>query len=154
MKKIRKGTFETNSSSMHSIVVEGMEETKEFNPVTDENGYYHIKLDDYSDLDHDLRTVEEIISFAASWIAENGYYENSLEVEMLTEENMKKFRGFNMLEKIIKKHSDVKGIVFEIEFFPAAESFSFDEKQMLDPETVEKLIFGKNSYVQRDIYNN
>ncbi|MBF1333325.1 MAG: hypothetical protein HXM49_04000, partial [Leptotrichia sp.] len=100
MKKIRKGTFETNSSSMHSIVVEGMEETKEFNPVTDENGYYHIKLDDYSDLDHDLRTVEEIISFAASWIAENGYYENSLEVEMLTEENMKKFRGFNMLEKI------------------------------------------------------
>ena len=48
MKKIRKGTFETNSSSMHSIVVEGMEETKEFTPVTDENGYYHIKLDDYS----------------------------------------------------------------------------------------------------------
>ena len=31
MKKIRKGTFETNSSSMHSIVIEGMEETKEFN---------------------------------------------------------------------------------------------------------------------------
>lgn len=153
MKKIRKGTFETNSSSMHSIVVEGMEETKEFNPVTDENGYYHIKLDDYSDLDHDLRTVEEIISFAASWIAENGYYENSLEDGIMTEENMKKFKGFDMLEKIIKKHSDVKGIIFEIEFFPAAESLDFDERQMLNAGLLEKLIFGKDSYVRRDIYN-
>lgn len=153
MKKIRKGTFETNSSSMHSIVVEGMEETKEFNPVTDENGYYHIKLDDYSDLDHDLRTAEEIISFAASWIAENGFYEASFEENAdLAMEDIRKFEGFEMLEKIIMKHSNIKGIIFEIEFFPAAESFSFDEKQMLDPETVEKLIFGKNSYVEMEYY--
>ncbi len=152
MKKIRKGTFETNSSSMHSIVVEGLEETKKFNPKVDKNGYYHIKLDDYSHLERNLETAEEIISFVASWIAENGYYENSLEDGIMTEENMKKFKGFDMLEKIIKKHSDVKGIIFEIEFFPAAESFNFDEKQMLEPETVEKLIFGKNSYVKMEYY--
>lgn len=152
MKKIRKGTFETNSSSMHSIVVEGLEETKKFNPKVDKNGYYHIKLDDYSHLERNLETAEEIISFVASWIAENGYYENSLEDGIMTEENMKKFKGFDMLEKIIKKHSDVKGIIFEIEFFPAAESFNFDEKQMLDSETVEKLIFGKKSYIEKEYY--
>lgn len=154
MKKIRKGTFETNSSSMHSLVIEGMEETKEFNPITDKNGYYHIKLDDYSYLERNLETAEEIISFVASWIVENGYFENSFENDIMTQEDMKKFKGFDMLENILKKHSDIKGIIFEIEFFPAAESFNFDEKQMLNPETVEKLIFGKNSYVQRDIYNN
>lgn len=154
MKKIRKGTFETNSSSMHSIVVEGMEETKEFNPVTDENGYYHIKLDDYSDLDHDLRTVEEIISFAASWIVENGFFESSFSsVEDLTMEDIRKFEGFGMLEKIIMKHSNVKGIILEEVGSASAESLDFDERQMLNAGLLEKLIFGKDSYVRRDIYN-
>lgn len=152
MKKIRKGTFETNSSSMHSIVVEGMEETKEFNPKVDKNGYYHIKLDDYSHLERNLETTEEIISFVASWIAENGYYENSFENNIMTQEDMKKFKGFNMLENILKKHSDIKGIIFEIDLFPSAESLNFDENEMLNPETVEKLIFGKNSYVEMEYY--
>ncbi len=114
MKKIRKGTFETNSSSMHSLVIKGMEETKEFKPVTDENGYYHIKLDDYSGLDHDLKTSEEIISFAASWIAENGFYESSFVNNYdLTMNDIRKFEGFEMLEKIIMKYSNVKGIILE-----------------------------------------
>lgn len=116
--------------------------------------FFFIKVDDYSYLERNLETAEEIISFVASWIAENGYYENPLEDRVMTEEEMRKFRGFDMLEKIIKKHSVVKGIVFEIEFFPAVVSFYLSKKQMLDPETVEKLIFGKDSYVQRDIYNN
>ena len=47
MKKIRKGTFETNSNSMHSPVIEGMEKTKEFNPKVDKNGYYHMNLSNY-----------------------------------------------------------------------------------------------------------
>lgn len=153
MKKIRKGTFETNSSSMHSLVVEGMEETKEFNPKVDKNGYYHIKLDDYSNLTRDLETTEEIISFVASWIAENGYYENSFENDIMTQEDMKKFKGFDMLENILKKHSDIKGIIFEIDLFPSAESLNFDERQMLNARLLEKLIFGKDSYVRRDIYN-
>lgn len=152
MKKIRKGTFETNSSSMHSIVVEGMEETKEFNPKVDKNGYYHIKVDDYSNLTRDLETTEEIISFVASWIAENGYYENSFENDIMTQEDMKKFKGFDMLENILKKHSDIKGIIFEIDLFPSAESLNFDENEMLNPETVEKLIFGKKSYIEKEYY--
>lgn len=154
MKKIRKGTFETNSSSMHSIVVEGMEETKEFNPKVDKNGYYHIKLDDYSDLDHDLRTAEEIISFAASWIAENGFYEASFEENAdLAMEDIRKFEGFEMLEKIIMKHSNIKGIILEEVSGASAEFLDFDERQMLNAGLLEKLIFGKDSYVRRDIYN-
>lgn len=152
MKKIRKGTFETNSSSMHSIVVEGMEETKKFNPVTDENGYYHIKLDDYSNLTRDLETTEEIISFVASWIVENGCYENSFENDIMTQEDMKKFKGFDMLENILKKHSDIKGIILENVNDASAESLNFDENEMLNPETVEKLIFGKNSYIEKEYY--
>lgn len=152
MKKIRKGTFETNSSSMHSLVVEGMEETKKFNPKVDKNGYYHIKVDDYSNLTRDLETTEEIISFVASWIVENGYYENSFENDIMTQEDMKKFKGFDMLENILKKHSDIKGIIFEIDLFPSAESLNFDENEMLNPETVEKLIFGKNSYIEKEYY--
>lgn len=152
MKKIRRGTFETNSSSMHSLVIEGIEETKEFNPKVDKNGYYHIKVDDYSNLTRDLETTEEIISFVASWIAENGYYENSFENDIMTQEDMKKFKGFNMLENILKKHSDIKGIIFEIDLFPSAESLNFDENEMLNPETVEKLIFGKKSYIKKEYY--
>lgn len=153
MKKIRKGTFETNSSSMHSLVIRGTEETKEFKPVTDENGYYHIKLDDYSDLDHDLRTAEEIISFAASWIAENGLYENSFEENAdLSMEDIRKFEGFDMLENILKKHSDIKGIILEEVSGASAESLDFDERQMLNAGLLEKLIFGKDSYVRQDIY--
>ena len=152
MKKIRRGTFETNSSSMHSLVIEGMEETKEFNPKVAKNGYYHIKVDDYSNLTRDLETTEEIISFVASWIAENGYYENSFENDIMTQEDMKKFKGFNMLENILKKHSDIKGIIFEIDLFPSAESLNFDENEMLNPETVEKLIFGKKSYIKKEYY--
>lgn len=58
-----------------------------------------------------------------------------------------------MLEKIIMKHSNIKGIILEEVSGASAESLDFDERQMLNARLLEKIIFGKDSYVRRDIYN-
>ena len=68
-------------------------------------------------------------------------------------EDIRKFEGFEMLEKIIMKHSNIKGIILEEVSGASAESLDFDERQMLNAGLLEKLIFGKDSYVRRDIYN-
>ena len=68
-------------------------------------------------------------------------------------EDIRKFEGFEMLEKIIMKHSNIKGIILEEVSGASAESLDFDERQMLNAVLLEKLIFGKDSYVRRDIYN-
>lgn len=67
--------------------------------------------------------------------------------------DIRKFEGFEMLEKIIMKYSNVKGIILEEVGSASAESLDFDERQMLNAGLLEKLIFGKDSYVRQDIYN-
>lgn len=44
--------------------------------------------------------------------------------------------------------------ILEVVNSASTDSIEFDERQILNVELLEKLIFGKDSYVQRDIYNN
>lgn len=155
-KKIRSSVFETNSSSMHTLTLKNSDETKDFVLELDKDGYLHIETGDYSDLEKDLKEVPEILSFVASWIVEWGYYD-SWEAEHDYEGNpssdeMRSFKGFDILENIVRKHTGAKGIIIEeikkLEF-PSAESLNINEEKILDPDVMEQLIFGKESYVEK-----
>ena len=153
-KKIRSSVFETNSSSMHTLTLKNSDETKDFVLELDKDGYLHIETGDYSDLEKDLKEVHEILSFVASWIVEYGYYneaEHNYEGNPSSEE-MRSFKGFDILENIVRKYTGAKGIIIEeikkLEF-PSAESLSIKEEEMLDPDVMEQLIFGKGSYVEK-----
>ena len=65
---------------------------------------------------------------------------------------MRSFKGFDILENIVKKHTGAKGIIIEeikkLEF-PSAESLNIKEEKMLDTDVMEQLIFGKGSYVEK-----
>ena len=157
MKKIRKSVFETNSSSMHSLILKNSEETKDISALKlDDNGYLHIELNDYSFLKKDLKEVEEILSFVASYMIEYGYYngwseKNNYERDPNPEE-MKKFKGIDILENIVKKYTGAKGIVIEKitrGHFPGAESFNISEEKMFNSSILEQLIFGKENYIEK-----
>ena len=157
MRKIRKSVFETNSSSMHSLILKKSEETKDISALKlDDDGYLHIELNDYSDLKKDLKEVNEILSFVASYMIEYGYYngwseKNNYEREPNPEE-MKEFKGIDILEKIVKKYTGAKGIVIEKitqGHFPSAESFNISEEKMFNSSILEQLIFGKENYIEK-----
>ena len=155
-KKIRSSVFETNSSSMHTLTLKNSDETKDFVLELDKDGYLHIETGDYSDLEKDLKEVNEILSFVASWIIEYGYY-NGWAVEHDWEGNptpdeMRSFKGFDVLENIVKKHTGAKGIIIEEikkSEFPSGESLNINEEKILDSDVMEQLIFGKGSYVEK-----
>ena len=155
-KKIRSSVFETNSSSMHTLTLKSSDETKDFVLELDKDGYLHIETGDYSDLEKDLKEVNEILSFVASWIIEYGYY-NGWAVEHDWEGNptpdeMRSFKGFDVLENIVKKHTGAKGIIMEEikkSEFPSGESLNINEEKILDSDVMEQLIFGKGSYVEK-----
>lgn len=154
-KKIRSSVFETNSSSMHTLTLKNSDETKDFVLELDKDGYLHIETGDYSELKKDLKEVPEILSFVASWIVEYGYYDGwgeKHDYENPSPDEMRTFKGFDVLENIVKKHTGAKGIIIEEikkSEFPSAESLSIKEEKMLDPNVMEQLIFGKGSYVEK-----
>ena len=157
MKKIRKSVFETNSSSMHSLILNKSEEIKDISALKlDDDGYLHIELNDYSYLKKDLKELNEILSFVASYMIEYGYYngwseKNNYERDPNPEE-MKKFKGIDILEKIVKKYISTKGIIIEKitrGHFPAAESFNISEEKMFNSDIIEKLIFGKGNCIEK-----
>lgn len=155
-KKIRSSVFETNSSSMHTLTLKNSDETKDFVLELDKDGYLHIETGDYSDLEKDLKEVPEILSFVANWIVEYGYYDSRGEEHDYernpSSDEMRSFKGFDILENIVKKHTGAKGIIIEEikkSEFPSGESLNIKEEEMLNPDIMEQLIFGKGSYVEK-----
>jgi hypothetical protein len=71
-RKIRNGTFETNSSSMHSLVIENEEKLKEIRHrdspeiEVDSEGYITIETQDYTKEDYRLKTQQEKLNYIAS----------------------------------------------------------------------------------------
>lgn len=142
---------------MHSLILKNSEEIKDISALKlDDNGYLHIELNDYSFLKKDLKEVNEILSFVASYMIEYGYYngwseKNNYERDPYPEE-MKKFKGIDILENIIKKYTGAKGIVIEKitrGHFPSAESFNISEEKMFNPDIIEQLIFGKGNFIEK-----
>lgn len=103
-----------------------------------------------------MKEVHEILSFVASWIVEYRYY-NGWAAEHDWEGNpspdeMRNFKGFGVLENIVKKYTGAKRIIIEEikkSEFPSGESLNIKEEEMLNLDIMEQLIFGKGSYVEK-----
>ena len=63
MKKIRKGTFETNSSSMHSLVVVGEKKINKEQLKIDEDGFIEVETDEYTWGYFILETAQEKLNY-------------------------------------------------------------------------------------------
>ena len=82
MKKIRKGTFETNSSSMHSLVITGEKKINREQLKIAEDGFIEVETEEYTWGHFILETAQEKLNYVvACKINEDDLYlfGNSLE---------------------------------------------------------------------------
>ena len=66
MKKIRKGTFETNSSSMHSLVVTGEKKINRGQLKINEDGFIEVETDEYTWGHFILETAQEKLNYVVA----------------------------------------------------------------------------------------
>ena len=73
--RIRKGVFETNSSSMHSLVIKGEKKINREQLEINEKGFIEVKTEDYTWGYFILETVQEKLNYVvACKINEDGLY--------------------------------------------------------------------------------
>lgn len=66
MKKIRKGTFETNSSSMHSLVITGEKKINREQLKINEDGFIKVETDEYTWGNFILETAQEKLNYVVA----------------------------------------------------------------------------------------
>ena len=123
MKSVRESTFETNSSSTHSLTL--VQKCGKNNYTLSENGYLEAGFDDYySECSYEVySTVEEKLRFLLTLLA-SFYYEMKLKenynktgkwyrVEYTTQKELKSMDEFKEIQKLVKKNiPDCKGLRF------------------------------------------
>lgn len=65
-RRIRKGVFETNSSSMHSLVIKGEKKINREQLKINENGFIEVETDDYTWGYFILETVQEKLNYVVA----------------------------------------------------------------------------------------
>ena len=74
-RRIRKGVFETNSSSMHSLVIKGEKRINREQLKINENEFIEVETDDYTWGNFILETAQEKLNYVvACKINEDGLY--------------------------------------------------------------------------------
>ncbi len=122
-RKIRAGTFETNSSSMHSLVVENFSE--KFSPHNieasslkkDKNGNIHVRLGEYGWGKKMLDTQQKKLNYLVTSIVCYKGIDN--------QEDLEDDYDFRELSSEICEHAEAKGIIvnnFEGEYYIDHES--------------------------------
>lgn len=64
--RIRKGVFETNSSSMHSLVIKGEKKINREQLKINEDGFIEVETDDYTWGNSLLKTAQEKLNYIVS----------------------------------------------------------------------------------------
>ena len=64
--RIRKGVFETNSSSMHSLVIKGEKKINKEQIKINEDGFIEVETDDYTWGYFILKTVQEKLNYVVA----------------------------------------------------------------------------------------
>lgn len=126
MKKLRKGVFETNSSSMHSVVITGNSDDFDDFPMLDGNGMVHINCDEFGwSYEGYYDGVEQKLSYLATMIATQAYqyydYEEDNLPEELNRENMEWNEDFVLVDNILIEYCKCGGWVIRRrndEFYP------------------------------------
>ena len=110
-RKIRTGTFETNSSSMHSLIVENFSE--KFNPhktetsslKKDENGNLHVRLGEYGWGIEILDTQQKKLNYLVTSIVCYKWIDS--------QEDLEDDYNFGELSREICEHAGAKGIIVD-----------------------------------------
>jgi hypothetical protein len=142
MKNIRKGVFETNSSSMHSVHIEkGQVPYKTIEP--DSSGEIQVNSGEYGWNGDNLTTPLERAEYAFTYIQ---YDARSSDLKEMLKEVMEEHTGAKVVfEEPTKNKEDwqTDGYIDHQSTDKAAEVF--ESKQ-----TLKDFIFGANSYVEID----
>lgn len=128
--RIRKGVFETNSSSMHSLVIKGEKKINREQLKINENGFIEVETDDYTWGNFILETAQEKLNYvAACKINEDGLYLFGNDSENNSKHHKRLARAgieFIKLEEMLSEITGAKGIEVNLARGCSTEQ-SFDE---------------------------
>ena len=114
MKKIRKGTFETNSSSMHSLVITGEKKINREQLKINEDGFIEVETDEYTWGHFILETAQEKLNYVvACKINEDDLYLFGNDPENNSKHHKRLARAgleFIKLEEMLCEITGAKGI--------------------------------------------
>ena len=112
--RIRKGVFETNSSSMHSLVIKGEKKINREQLKINENGFIEVETDDYTWGYFILETVQEKLNYVVAckineddlYLFTNDSENNSKHLKRLARAGIE----FIKLEEMLSEITGAKGI--------------------------------------------
>ena len=112
--RIRKGGFETNSSSMHSLVIKGEKKINREQLKINENGFIEVETDDYTWGYFILETVQEKLNYVVAckineddlYLFTNDSENNSKHLKRLARAGIE----FIKLEEMLCEITGAKGI--------------------------------------------
>lgn len=114
MKKIRRGTFETNSSSMHSLVIKGEKKINKDQLKINENGFVEAETEEYTWGHFILETAQEKLNYVvACKINEDDLYLFGNNSENNSKHHKRLARAgieFIKLEEMLSEITGAKGI--------------------------------------------
>lgn len=112
--RIRKGVFETNSSSMHSLVIKGEKKINKEQLKINEDGFIEVETDDYTWGNFILETAQEKLNYVvACKINEDGLYLFGNDSENNSKHHKRLARAgieFIKLEEMLSEITGTKGI--------------------------------------------
>lgn len=113
-RRIRKGVFETNSSSMHSLVIKGEKRINREQLKINEDGFIEVETDDYTWGNFILETAQEKLNYVvACKINEDGLYLFGNDSENNSKHHKRLARAgieFIKLEETLCEITSAKGI--------------------------------------------
>lgn len=118
MYQIRRGTFETNSSSTHSVSVASGSSLHKSNLKVDDEGYIHTHLSDYGWEDYWYDSQEDRLSYLVTMLAEIiGHHPWCLSSEELKREiqAIQESIEFQELSDEIASYAGAKGLILDVE---------------------------------------
>ena len=112
--RIRKGVFETNSSSMHSLVIKGEKKINREQLKINKNGFIEVETDDYTWGNFILETAQEKLNYVVAckineddlYLFGNDSVNNSKHLKRLARAGIE----FIKLEETICEATGAKGI--------------------------------------------
>lgn len=160
MKQIRRGVFETNSSSSHSITVDQSGTLAPSTLRTDINGFVRVKFGEWGWTFPDVDTQEERLSYILTMARILTDCTECLWDSAKPEKDKRNFevtREFHAISKAVADHTpDCKGIRVDVDDYYMGEIDhdssnsaygSFDQFLNDNDMTIEQFIFGKDSVV-------
>ena len=158
MINIRKNTFETNSSSCHSIILSYKDRGYDYDLPVDSNGTFHVKFGEFGWGPDVLRTPYDKISYYITdqiQISGCNWFENEEDFEKELKEFYNNQKIVKLIEYIKSKCPQVKDVKFEFgsKFYKLG-YVDHDSVGTSDDLPIERYIFNNGAIIIIDNDNN